>query len=174
MDIPCELEGLEEPQGSVDTSTAPQAPPKRSRKPKAPPEPPKPPPTPEELAASAAIVQAVRDACAHRETGRDSEREASRLATHTGSPRPGGQVYWSTSGRMVCGKCDLYCDAQATHEASHCMGHARPVDPAQIEEMRALRIRSDDLMREEEDRRRASRNAGRIASRATAKANPWR
>lgn len=174
MDIPCELEGLEEPQVPVDASTAPLRPPKRTRKPKAAPASPAPPPTPEELAASAAIVEAIRIACANREAARDFEREASRLATHTGNTRLGGQVYWSTAGRMLCGKCHLYCGPEAAREAAACMGHWDPVDPADVAASEATRIAAAAAFRAEEERRRASRNAGRIASRAAAKVNLWR
>lgn len=126
MNIPRELEGLEH---AADAITAPQAAAKRTRKAKAPPAPPKPPPTPEELAASAAVVEAIRIACANREATRDFEREASRLASHTGQPRPGGQVYWSSSGRMLCGKCHRYCGPEAAHEAAACVGHWDPWTP---------------------------------------------
>lgn len=130
--------------------------------------------TPGELAATDVYVQSVRDACSAREALRSSEREASRVATHTGKPRPGGQVYWSTSGRMLCAKCHRYCDQDSIGDPAKCMGHAAPVDSTAIAQSYASRMASKALMHEEEQRRKASRLAGRIAGRTAPRTQAWR
>jgi hypothetical protein len=163
MPIANELEGLEDSTGAAEVPEEPRT---NKRKAKAPVAPLKPPPTPEELAAAAAYVQSVRYECAGREALRAAEREAARVSTHTGKPRPGGQVYWSTSGRMLCGKCHRYCDHDSVDDPARCMGHGMPVDSAAAAQIHASRVASAALMREEEQRRKASRLAGRIAGRA--------
>lgn len=162
---------LEAHEGPDTTPEANDPKPKGKRKPKAPLAPSR---TPEELAASAAFVQAVRDECAAREALRASEREAGRVATHTGKLRPGGQVYWSTSGRMLCAKCHRYCDQDSIGDPTKCMGHGAPVDSAAAAQIHAARIASKALMHAEEQRRKAARLAGRIAGRAATRTQAWR
>lgn len=164
MKIPNELEGLECPDKTPEAD-GPQ--PKGKQKPQ-------PSRTPEELAAAIAYVQSVRNECAAREALRATEREAARLAAHTGKLRPGGQVYWSTSGRMLCAKCHRYCDQNSVGDSARCMGHSAPVDHAVLAKIRESRLEWAQLMRDEEQRRRATRVAGRNAARAEAKRKAWR
>lgn len=165
MDIPNELEGLEDPDHAPE---AEEPKPKSKRKPKAPPAPP---PTPEELAASAARLQAICEQVRQRDEKRErdyvesiqSRMTLERMDTRTHTP----QIYWAEDGWMRCGTCHQCSDHKAPEDLRRCMGHFAGHLPRSTSANREETARQ---MREEDERRRAARIAGRIAGREDARA----
>ncbi len=84
------------------------------------------------------------------------------IASATHSP----QVYWDGDGWMRCAKCHQCSDTKAPDDLLRCMGRPTGFVPTSNAAWLAAREASAAALRQEGERRRAMRLAGREASRA--------
>lgn len=125
-------------------------------------------PTPEELAASEARLQSIRELVRLRDIQRQHDYDA-RLAgrlTHEGltKARHSPQVYWASDGTDRCAKCGLLCSVTHATKRRTCMGHPIVFHQMTSAQRRTAREQNAALMREENDKRIASRIAARAAT----------
>lgn len=76
------------------------------------------------------------------------------------------QVYWDEDGWMRCAKCHQCSDTKAPKDLPRCIGHPTWFVPTSHAAYVAAREQSAAVLRQEGERRRAVRLAGREASRA--------